>query len=110
MKSKLSRKSILWSMLILTFLLLPFFGGNYLVYLFNVGLIFAIFAMAYDLFYGYTDLVSFGHSAFYGIPAYVVGIFSVTVFDIKNPVILIGLAIATGALLGLKVSAVATIP
>jgi ABC-type branched-subunit amino acid transport system permease subunit len=101
MLSTLSTKFMVRALLLLALVFLPLFGGDYLVYLINVGLIFAIFAIAYDLFYGYTDLVSFGHSAFYGIPAYVVGIFSVTVFDIKNPVILIALAIATGALLGL---------
>ncbi len=37
-------------------------------------LIFALFAMAYDLVLGYTGMLSFGHAAFFGIGAYSTGI------------------------------------
>lgn len=36
--------------------------------------IFAVFAVSYDLLLGYTGIVSFGHSMFFGIGAYSVGI------------------------------------
>ncbi|MEW6140222.1 MAG: branched-chain amino acid ABC transporter permease [Thermodesulfobacteriota bacterium] len=38
-------------------------------------LIFALFAMAYDLVLGYSGMLSFGHAAFFGIGAYATGIF-----------------------------------
>jgi len=38
-------------------------------------LIWAIYAMSFDLLLGYGGLISFGHSAFWGTGAYIVGIF-----------------------------------
>lgn len=37
-------------------------------------LIFAIFALGYDIVFGYTGLLSFGHAIFFGIGAYATGI------------------------------------
>ena len=88
-----------WAILALL-LALPFFSGPYLVYLITLALTFAIFALGYDLLFGHTGIVSFGHSVFYGMPAYAVGMLAHTVFDIKNPVVLIGAALLTGIVLG----------
>jgi branched-chain amino acid transport system permease protein len=52
--------------------LLPFFVGLYQVQLFTYGLIAAIAALGFNLLLGYTGLLSFGHSAFFGIGAYTV--------------------------------------
>ncbi|HEU5191909.1 MAG TPA: branched-chain amino acid ABC transporter permease [Methylomirabilota bacterium] len=49
----------------------PLFMGPYPVKLLQEILIFGIFAMSLDLLMGYTGMVSFGHSAFFGIGAYV---------------------------------------
>lgn len=81
-------------------LALPFVGGPYLVYLVTLALTFSIFALGYDVLFGHTGIVSFGHSVFYGMPAYAIGMLAHTVLDIKNPIVLIGAALLTGILLG----------
>lgn len=48
------------------------FGGDYLLSIVSEILIFAIFAMSLNLLVGYTGLLSFGHSAFFGVSTYVV--------------------------------------
>jgi branched-chain amino acid transport system permease protein len=50
--------------------LLPFYIGLYQVQLLTYGLIAAITALGFNLLLGYTGLLSFGHSAFFGIGAY----------------------------------------
>src|SRR5204863_10159806 len=83
--------------------LLPSFLGLYQTQLLTYGLIAAIAALGFNLLLGYTGLLSFGHSAFFGIGAYTVafllrdaGIHSMELY------IAIGLPIAalTSALLG----------
>ena len=49
----------------------PSFAGNYPVKLLQEILIWGIFAMSLDLLMGYAGMVSFGHSAFFGIGGYV---------------------------------------
>src|SRR5262249_3790875 len=75
--------------------LLPFYVGLYQIQLLTYGLIAAIAALGLNLLLGYTGLLSFGHSAFFGIGAYTVaflvadaGIHSMELY------ILIGLPIA----------------
>src|SRR5262249_4301273 len=75
--------------------LLPPYIGLYQTQLLTYGLIAAIAALGFNLLLGYTGLLSFGHSAFFGIGAYTVafllrdaGIHSMEIY------ILIGLPIA----------------
>ena len=49
----------------------PLAAGNYPVKLLQEILIWGIFAMSLDLLMGYAGMVSFGHSAFFGIGGYV---------------------------------------
>jgi branched-chain amino acid transport system permease protein len=70
----------------LAFLLaLPFLaeaaGKGFYVTLFTRILIFGLAAVSLDLILGYGGMVSFGHAAFVGVGAYVVGILSWHVFD-----------------------------
>jgi branched-chain amino acid transport system permease protein len=83
--------------------LLPFYIGLYQIQLLTYALVAAIAALGFNLLLGYTGLLSFGHSAFFGIGAYSVafllrdaGIHSMELY------IAIGLPIAavTSALLG----------
>ena len=83
--------------------LLPLYIGLYQTQLLTYGLVAAIAALGFNLLLGYTGLLSFGHSAFFGIGAYSVafllrdaGIHSMELY------ILIGLPIAalSSALLG----------
>jgi branched-chain amino acid transport system permease protein len=50
--------------------LLPLYIGLYQTQLLTYGLIAAIAALGFNLLLGYTGLLSFGHSAFFGIGAY----------------------------------------
>ena len=53
-------------------LFLPFLIAPYQVTLLEYGLIFAIAALGFNLLLGYTGLLSFGHSAYFGAGAYAV--------------------------------------
>ncbi|MET0537966.1 MAG: branched-chain amino acid ABC transporter permease [Xanthobacteraceae bacterium] len=59
-------------LILIALALLPFFVGLYQVQLFTYGLIAAIATLGFNLLLGYTGLLSFGHSAFFGIGAYTV--------------------------------------
>jgi branched-chain amino acid transport system permease protein len=60
---------------VLAFLaLFPLAGATFYTELITKVMILAIFALSLDLLVGYTGLVSFGHAAFYGIGAYVLGL------------------------------------
>ena len=48
----------------------PLFAGAYPVKLLEEILIWGIFAMSLDLLMGYAGMVSFGHSAFFGVGGY----------------------------------------
>ncbi len=64
--------------------------------------IFAVFALSYDLLMGYTGIVSFGHSLFFGIGAYAVAILLTKAKLSLGSAILIGagLAIVFGLIFG----------
>ncbi len=63
-------------------------------------LIFAIFAIGYDICFGYTGLLSFGHAAFFGLGAYATGL-GLIHFSLPAP---------AGLLFGIMVAVVAAIP
>ncbi len=54
--------------------LFPLVGATFYTELVTKMMILAIFALSLDLLVGYTGLVSFGHAAFYGVGAYVLGL------------------------------------
>jgi len=84
-------------------ILLPLWSGSFIIYLVSYSFILGLFAMAYDLFFGYTGLVSFGHSMFFGMAAYAVGMLSKTLFHISNPFLLFIVPCGVGIFLGLLV-------
>ena len=59
------------SALLAAVMVFPLFAGNYPVKLLQEILIWGIFAMSLDLLMGYAGMVSFGHSAFFGVGGYV---------------------------------------
>jgi len=61
---------LLYGILVLIALLLPFQDFIYLVFAMKV-LCFALFACAFNLLLGFTGLLSFGHAAFFGTAAYI---------------------------------------
>ncbi len=56
----------------LILLALPRFADAYQTQLFTYGLIMAVAALGFNLLLGYTGLLSFGHSAYFGVGAYAV--------------------------------------
>jgi branched-chain amino acid transport system permease protein len=54
--------------------LFPLAGATFYTELVTKMMILGIFALSLDLLVGYTGLVSFGHAAYYGIGAYVLGL------------------------------------
>jgi branched-chain amino acid transport system permease protein len=81
--------------------LLPLYIGLYQTQLLIYGLIAAIAALGFNLLLGYTGLLSFGHSAFFGIGAYSVafllrdaGIHSMELYIVLGvPIVAIGSAL-----------------
>jgi len=89
-----------WNMLItaltLTVLILiGLFAGRFTVYLTSRVMILAIFALGYNILFGRTGLLSFGHAAFYAAGAYGLGLFSMHVSPHPLIGILVGVACAS---------------
>ena len=92
-----------YALLIVVMLAVPFIG-IYPVLVMKV-ICFAIFACAFNLLFGYTGLLSFGHAAFFGSAAYATG-WIVRALNVSPEVgVLFGVVIA--AALGLVVGAIA---
>jgi urea transport system permease protein len=52
----------------------PFVAGTYQASLMARYLVFGLFAMSFDLLWGYAGIMNFGHAAFFGLGAYSVGL------------------------------------
>jgi len=66
-------RRVTWALPVAVLLLaLPYAIGAYQTILLAYGLIFAIAALGFNLLLGYTGLLSFGHSAYFGVGAYTV--------------------------------------
>src|SRR5262245_46581227 len=83
---------------LLVLIALPPFVGIYQTQLMTYGLIAAIAALGFNLLLGYTGLLSFGHSAFFGIGAYAVA-FLVRDFGIRSMELYILIGVPVSALL-----------
>jgi branched-chain amino acid transport system permease protein len=67
------RRVLAWSApVLLALIVLPFVVPPYQTVLLTYGLVFAIAALGFNLLLGYTGLLSFGHSAYFGMGAYAV--------------------------------------
>ncbi len=64
-------------------LAVPYIAAPYQTILLSYGLIMAIAALAFNLLLGYTGLLSFGHSAYFGAAAYAAG-FSVKYLHVSS--------------------------
>jgi branched-chain amino acid transport system permease protein len=73
------------------------FGARVLTYV--------LFALSLDLILGYAGIVTLGHSAFFGLGAYVVGILSARM-KLTDPIVLLAAAALAAAVLGLATGAV----
>ncbi len=71
-RSSLRRLLITGAPIALVLMLIPQIAGPYQTQLLTYGLVFAIAALGFNLLLGYTGLLSFGHSAYFGVGAYTV--------------------------------------
>ncbi|MEA4853054.1 MAG: branched-chain amino acid ABC transporter permease [Christensenella sp.] len=82
----------------------PAFMSSYLQIIMTKFVIMALFAVGYDLIFGYLGLLSLGHAAFFGMGGYVVGVMALH-YGSSNfwlaLIIGIVLAVITAALFGL---------
>jgi len=63
-------QGLLGVLVLLALILLPSFLPIYFVLLFTEILIMGLFALSFNLLFGYTGLLSFGHAAFFGLGGY----------------------------------------
>jgi len=68
------RRRIALAVVLALLALFPLAGTTFYTELVTKVMILAIFALSLDLLVGYTGLVSFGHAAYYGVGAYVLGL------------------------------------
>jgi branched-chain amino acid transport system permease protein len=87
--------NIILAALALTILILiGLFAGRFTVYLTSRVMILSIFALGFNILFGHTGLLSFGHAAFYAAGAYGLGLFSLHVSPHPLIGILVGVACA----------------
>ncbi|OGP70026.1 MAG: hypothetical protein A2169_06745 [Deltaproteobacteria bacterium RBG_13_47_9] len=97
---------------ILILLIIPLFLSTYWVGLMIRFLIFALFAMSYNIVFGYTGLLSLGHAAFFGTGGYVIALlhlhYNVSLFWISAPfgVLVAAFIAALFGLIALRVSGI----
>jgi branched-chain amino acid transport system permease protein len=96
------RRLLAWcAPVLLALIVLPFLVPPYQTVLLSYGLIFAIAALGFNLLLGYTGLLSFGHSAFFGVGAYAVA-FVVKYLKLESmEAFLLGGVLASGAVAAL---------
>ncbi len=98
-----ARLTILFIIVLLWPYIIPFIGGYDGLAIEMV--IFAIFAMGFNLLLGYTGILSFGHAAFFGLAGYSMGLILI---HLKIPILLgmlfgIALSTVTAILIGLLI-------
>lgn len=65
-----SRAAVLVAILVAALFALPWVAGKYPVYLAMQILVLAVFALGFNLLFGYTGLLSFGQAGFFAVGAY----------------------------------------
>ena len=84
-----------WLVALAGFFLLPDYlslGARILIYI--------LYALSLDLILGYAGIITLGHSAYFGLGAYVAGILAAKV-GVTDPLVQLAAAAAAGALLGI---------
>ncbi len=96
------RRVLAWSApAFLALIALPFVVPPYQTVLLTYGLVFAIAALGFNLLLGYTGLLSFGHSAYFGMGAYAVA-FVVKYLKVESmEIFLLGGIVASGVVAAL---------
>ncbi|MHA3980780.1 branched-chain amino acid ABC transporter permease [Halovulum sp. GXIMD14794] len=97
----MTRYTIPTAALLAALALVPLTGDRYLIYLFTEILIFALFALSFNLLLGYGGLISFGHAAYFAIGAYTCAILLTTLdwpFALAFPASVLAAAIAAAVI------------
>jgi branched-chain amino acid transport system permease protein len=68
-------------------------------------LIYILYALSLDLIVGYAGIVTLGHSAYFGLGAYVAGILAAKI-GVTDPLVQLAAAAAAGAVLGMTTGAI----
>ena len=90
-------KKYLWFGLVLAMVaILPAVVGEFWVNVAVEILIMGLFAVSFNMIFGYMGQLSFGHAAFYGVGAYTVGLLMVRL-AVPLPVSLIASMLVSGA-------------
>ncbi len=100
------KKIILYIAFFILFLFVPVFVGNvYYLHLFNLAMIYGIFALGLNILTGYAGITSFGHAGFFALGAYASAIISINGGVPALAAIFIGgiITACAGLLIGLPV-------
>ncbi|MBS3812225.1 branched-chain amino acid ABC transporter permease [Candidatus Bipolaricaulota bacterium] len=97
-------KAVASSVAVTSIGVLPLFLGRFQVVLLTEVIIWGVFALSFNLIYGYTGMLSFGQSMFFGAGAYILTYGIIWEFGLPLSLVMVALG---GALLGLIVGAVA---
>jgi branched-chain amino acid transport system permease protein len=98
-----TKTSLLYTIgFIVLLLIIPTFTHRYYVTLLNEIIIFALFAVSFNLLLGYGGLLSFGHAMFFGIGSYAAAIF-ISNFESLSLLSAVALSVIVTALAGLIV-------
>ena len=92
-------QAVQWSAALALFAAVPLAGKSFYINMANEIMVMGLFAVAFNLLYGFTGMLSFGQAAYYGIGAYTVGLLlsrDAAPFAVALPA-----AMAAGALLAL---------
>jgi branched-chain amino acid transport system permease protein len=90
------RSKLLWIIIaILALGLLPFYLSDFLVVFVTEMLIMALFAISFNLLFGYTGLLSFGHAAYFSVGAYTTGLILIRVTPSLPLAFLLAIVLAT---------------
>lgn len=89
------------SLLFVAALSLPFWADGGLLYIAGSAVIYALFALSWNILFGYTGLASFGHAAFFAIGAYFTGVMLRDWPQVPFLLILLGCGVAGALVAGL---------
>lgn len=102
MKRLMNISPLLW--ILLLFAASPLLAWSVGISVATEIVIFSLYAVAFNLLLGYTGVLSFGHSLFFGLGAYTVGLIQIHYF--QSSIVALFIAIVIGAISGLLVGLV----
>ncbi len=99
-RRKLGPAFIVAIVVVIVLAVLPAFAEGYALTSYRDVLLFALFALSLDLFWGKTGILSFGHATFFGLGAYGIAITAIH-FEIDPSIVsLVGMLVGVGMAAG----------